>query len=68
MAEALADFSDVPVVLDPVLDHSSGEEWQDEDLVDAIRELLLPQTTVVTLNLMQARAFAAAASASSTHT
>ena len=60
VAEALADFSDVPVVLDPVLDHSSGEEWQDEDLVDAIRELLLPQTTVVTLNLMQARAFAAA--------
>lgn len=59
VAEALADFADVPVVLDPVLDHSSGEEWQDEDLVDAIRELLLPQTTVVTLNLVQARAFAA---------
>jgi hydroxymethylpyrimidine/phosphomethylpyrimidine kinase len=59
VAEALADFSDVPVVLDPVLDHTSGEEWQDEDLVEAIRELLLPQTTVVTVSLSQARTFAA---------
>ncbi len=59
VAEALADFSDVPVVLDPVLDHSSGEDWQDDDLVEAMRELLLPQTTVITLNLVQARGFAA---------
>jgi hydroxymethylpyrimidine/phosphomethylpyrimidine kinase len=59
VAEALAESSEVPVVLDPVLDHSSGEEWEDEDLVDAIRELLLPQTTVVTMSLSQARAFAA---------
>lgn len=59
VAEVLADFSDVPVVLDPVLDHSSGEEWQDEDLVEAMRELLLPQTTVVTMSLAQARTFAA---------
>ena len=59
IAEALADFSDVPVVLDPVLDHSGGEEWEDEDLVDAIRELLLPQTTVITVSLSQARTFAA---------
>ena len=59
VAEALADFSDVPVVFDPVLDHSMGEDWQDEELVEAMRELLLPQTTVVTLSLAQARAFAA---------
>jgi hydroxymethylpyrimidine/phosphomethylpyrimidine kinase len=59
VAEALADFADVPVVLDPVLDHSSGEEWEDDDLVEAIRELLLPQTTIVTINLGQARLFAA---------
>jgi hydroxymethylpyrimidine/phosphomethylpyrimidine kinase len=59
VAEALADYSDVPVVLDPVLDHSSGEEWRDEELVEAMRELLLPQTTIVTLSLAQARRFAA---------
>lgn len=59
VAEALADFSDLPVVFDPVLDHSSGEEWQDEELVDAMRELLLPQTTVITMSLAQARTFAA---------
>jgi len=59
VAEALADFSDVPVVFDPVLDHSAGEDWQDEELVEAMRELLLPQTTVVTLSLAQARSFAA---------
>jgi hydroxymethylpyrimidine/phosphomethylpyrimidine kinase len=59
VAEVLADFSDVPVVLDPSLDHSSGEEWQDEELVEAMRELLLPQTTIITLSLAQARQFAA---------
>jgi hydroxymethylpyrimidine/phosphomethylpyrimidine kinase len=59
VAEALADFADVPVVFDPVLDHSSGEEWQDEELLEAMHELLLPQTTVVTLSLAQARLFAA---------
>jgi hydroxymethylpyrimidine/phosphomethylpyrimidine kinase len=59
VAEAVADFADVPVVLDPPLDHSSGEEWTDEQLVEAMQELLLPQTTVVTLSLAQARRFAA---------
>jgi hydroxymethylpyrimidine/phosphomethylpyrimidine kinase len=59
VAEALADFADLPVVLDPALDHSSGEEWTDEQLVEAIQELLLPQTTVITLSLAQARRFAA---------
>jgi hydroxymethylpyrimidine/phosphomethylpyrimidine kinase len=59
VAEALADFSDTPVVLDPALDHNSDEEWQDDDRAEAMRELLLPQTTVVTLSLAQARAFAA---------
>jgi hydroxymethylpyrimidine/phosphomethylpyrimidine kinase len=58
VAEALADFSDVPVVLDPVFDRTGGEEWEDEEFVEAMRELLLPQTTIVTINLAQARAFA----------
>jgi hydroxymethylpyrimidine/phosphomethylpyrimidine kinase len=59
VAEAIADFADVPVVLDPALDHSTGEEWSDEQLMEAIRELLLPQTTIITLSLAQARRFAA---------
>jgi hydroxymethylpyrimidine/phosphomethylpyrimidine kinase len=63
VAEAIVDFADVPVVLDPALDHSSGEEWTDEQLVEAIRELLLPQTTIITLSLSQARRFAAAGEA-----
>lgn len=59
VAEALADFADVPVVLDPA-EHSSGEEWRDDELIEAVTELLLPQTTVITINLAQARRFAAA--------
>jgi hydroxymethylpyrimidine/phosphomethylpyrimidine kinase len=58
VAEALADVSDVPVVLDPVLEQARGDEWEDEELAEAMRELLLPQTTVVTVSLAQARAFA----------
>jgi hydroxymethylpyrimidine/phosphomethylpyrimidine kinase len=58
VAEALAD-SDVPVVLDPVLEPPPDDDWEGEELAEAMRELLLPQTTVVTVSLAQARTFAA---------
>ena len=58
VAEAIVDFADVPVVLDPALDHSTGEEWTDEQLVEAMQELLLPQTTIITVSLAQARRLA----------
>jgi hydroxymethylpyrimidine/phosphomethylpyrimidine kinase len=51
VAEVVSDYPDVPLVLDPVLASGRGDEFGGEDLVGAIRELLVPQSTVVTPNI-----------------
>ncbi len=60
IAEVLADYPDVPVVLDPVLASGRGDELANEDLIDAIRELLIPHTTILTPNSVEARRLAIA--------
>ena len=54
IAAILADFDSVPVVLDPVIGRASDED-DDADFAAGLRELLIPQTTVLTLGLAQAR-------------
>ena len=56
IAAVLADVDSVPVVLDPDFDVAPDEEAAGE-LAGALRELLVPQATVVTINLAQARRF-----------
>jgi hydroxymethylpyrimidine/phosphomethylpyrimidine kinase len=58
IAEVLADYPDVPLVLDPVLASGRGDELADEDMLDAMRELLIPQTTIITPNSIEARRLA----------
>ncbi|MDH2918621.1 MAG: hydroxymethylpyrimidine/phosphomethylpyrimidine kinase [Sideroxydans sp.] len=58
IAEVLADYPDVPLVLDPVLASGRGDELADEDMLDAMRELLIPQTTLITPNSIEARRLA----------
>jgi hydroxymethylpyrimidine/phosphomethylpyrimidine kinase len=48
----------VPLVVDPVMVASSGARLLDADAVEALRRLLFPLATVVTPNLMEARALA----------
>ncbi len=55
IAEVISDYPDVPLVLDPVLASGRGDELANEDMIDALRELLLPQTTILTPNSMEAR-------------
>jgi len=45
-----------PLVVDPVMTASAGGRLLDADAVAAVRELLLPQATVVTPNLAEAAA------------
>ena len=54
----LTDYPDIPVVLDPVLASGSGTLVTDDDVIDTMVELLLPQTTVLTPNSLEARALA----------
>lgn len=58
IAAILADYPDVPVVLDPVLASARGDELADDEMIVAIKELLLPQTMVLTPNSLEARRLA----------
>ncbi|OFZ88822.1 MAG: hydroxymethylpyrimidine/phosphomethylpyrimidine kinase [Betaproteobacteria bacterium RBG_16_64_18] len=55
IAEVVSDYPDVPLVLDPVLASGRGDELATEDMISAMRELLLPQTTILTPNSAEAR-------------
>lgn len=59
IAEIVADYPDVPLILDPVLASGRGDELASEDLLDAIREILIPQCTLITPNSLEARRIAA---------
>jgi hydroxymethylpyrimidine/phosphomethylpyrimidine kinase len=58
IAEVLSDYPDIPLVLDPVLSSGRGDELANDDMLDAMRELLIPQTTIITPNSMEARRLA----------
>lgn len=55
IAEIIADYPDIPLVFDPVLSSGRGDELTNEDMVDAMRELLIPQATILTPNSLEAR-------------
>ncbi|MDH5191167.1 MAG: hydroxymethylpyrimidine/phosphomethylpyrimidine kinase [Gammaproteobacteria bacterium] len=54
----LIEYPDLPVVLDPVLASGAGDALADNNMIDAIRDLLLPVTTVLTPNSIEARKLA----------
>jgi hydroxymethylpyrimidine/phosphomethylpyrimidine kinase len=58
IAEILADYPDVPVILDPVQASGRGDELASDQMTRAVRELLLPLTTILTPNSMEARRLA----------
>jgi len=58
IAEIVSDYPEVPLVLDPVLASGRGDELASEDIIVAVRELLIPQTTVLTPNSLEARRLA----------
>jgi len=58
IAEVISDYPNIPLVLDPVLASGRGDELANEDMVAAMRELLLPQATIITPNSMEARRLA----------
>jgi len=58
IAEILSDYPDIPVILDPVLASGRGDELATDDMIGAMREMLIPQTTVLTPNSHEARRLA----------
>jgi hydroxymethylpyrimidine/phosphomethylpyrimidine kinase len=58
IAEVVSDYPEIPLVLDPVLASGRGDELASEEMVSAMRELLVPQTTIITPNSLEARRLA----------
>jgi hydroxymethylpyrimidine/phosphomethylpyrimidine kinase len=58
IAEIVSDYPEVPLILDPVLGSGRGDELATDDIISAMRELLIPQTTVLTPNSLEARRLA----------
>lgn len=54
----LTAYPDIPVVLDPVLAAGGGAELAGKGLIDAIQTLLLPLTTILTPNSIEAQRLA----------
>ncbi len=57
----LIDYPDIPVILDPVLRAGGGGEMIEDEGEDALCELLLPLTNILTPNAEEARRLAPAA-------
>jgi len=55
IAEVISDYPHIPLVMDPVLTSGRGDELANEEMIDAMRELLLPQVTILTPNSLEAR-------------
>jgi len=58
ITELVSDYPDVPLILDPELANTGGHEFADEELLEALRDLLLPQVTVLTPSSLEVRRLA----------
>lgn len=58
IAEVIADYPDVPLIFDPVLASGRGDELAAEDMLEAMKELLIPQCTIITPNIPELRRLA----------
>ncbi|WP_148713809.1 bifunctional hydroxymethylpyrimidine kinase/phosphomethylpyrimidine kinase [Chitinolyticbacter meiyuanensis] len=55
IAEIVADYPDVPLILDPVLEHSQRDDYSTDEFTAAIRDMLLPHTLIMVTNSRKAR-------------
>ena len=58
IAEIVSDYPEIPLILDPVLASGRGDELATDEMVQGLRELLVPQTTILTPNSLEARRLA----------
>ncbi|MGH8728770.1 MAG: bifunctional hydroxymethylpyrimidine kinase/phosphomethylpyrimidine kinase [Burkholderiales bacterium] len=55
VAEMIDDYPNIPVVLDPVLVSGRGDELASAEMISAMIDLLIPKTTLLTPNSLEAR-------------
>lgn len=58
IAEIMADYPDIPLLIDPILTSGRGDDLSNDEMMEAMVELLFPQATLLTPNSLEARRFA----------
>ncbi|ACT49214.1 bifunctional hydroxymethylpyrimidine kinase/phosphomethylpyrimidine kinase [Methylotenera mobilis] len=58
IAEIMADYPDIPLLIDPILTSGRGDDLSNDEMMEAMMELLFPQATLITPNSLEARRFA----------
>jgi hydroxymethylpyrimidine/phosphomethylpyrimidine kinase len=58
IAEIVSDYPDIPLVLDPFISAMPDQGLDSEDLLIAMRELLIPQTTLLLMSAVELARFA----------
>lgn len=58
IAEIVSDYPDIPLILDPFSTAMPDQGLDSEDLLIAMRELLIPQTTLLLLSMVELTRFA----------
>lgn len=58
IAEIMADYPEVPLLIDPVLTSGRGDDLTNDEMQAAMCELLFPQATIITPNSIEARRLA----------
>ena len=53
IAEIVSDYPEIPLVLDPVLASGRGDELASEDRIAALKDLIIPQSTIITPNTLE---------------
>jgi hydroxymethylpyrimidine/phosphomethylpyrimidine kinase len=53
IAEIVSDYPDIPLILDPFISSIPDQGSDSEDMLIAMRELLIPQTTVMVLSAVE---------------
>ena len=58
IAEIVSDYPDIPLILDPFMSAMPDQGLDSEDLLIAMRELLIPQTTILLASAVELARFA----------
>jgi hydroxymethylpyrimidine/phosphomethylpyrimidine kinase len=58
IAEVVSDYPDIPLILDPFVSAMPDQGMDSEDMLIAMRELLIPQTTLLLLSAVELARFA----------
>lgn len=55
LGEMLEEYDDIPLVFDPILSSGAGDDFVSDEILEAFFEEIIPQTTVLTPNIHEAR-------------